>query len=81
MVVRMLAGLAAALLVSSVHAQPAPASRRDEIVKRGTLRVVMTGDHLPFTYLGKTARKFRGFDVDMSMEDGSFKKIHAARFD
>ena len=30
------------------------------------LRVGMTGDYLPFTYLDKTTQKFRGFDVDMA---------------
>src|SRR5262249_38452148 len=68
MIVRMLAGLAVILLVtSSVHAQqPAPSSRLDEIVKRGTLRLGMTGDYLPFTYLDKSTQQFRGFDVDMA---------------
>src|SRR5664279_4345243 len=42
------------------------ASRLDEIIKRGTLRVGMTGDYLPFTYFDKDTSKFRGFDVDMA---------------
>jgi len=68
MIVRKLVGLAVVLLVSfSAHAQQsAPASRLDEIIKRGTLRVGMTGDYLPFTYLDKATQKFRGFDVDMA---------------
>jgi cyclohexadienyl dehydratase len=69
MIVRKLVGLAVALLVSfAAHAQqPAPAtSRLDEIVKRGSLRVGMTGDYMPFTYLDKSTQKFRGFDVDMA---------------
>lgn len=67
MIVRILAGLAAILLVtfSAQAQQPAP-SRLDEIVKRGTLRVGMTGDYLPFTYLDKSTQTFRGFDVDMA---------------
>jgi cyclohexadienyl dehydratase len=52
------------LAAASVHAQPS--SRLDDIVKRGTLRVGMTGDYLPFTYLDKATSKFRGFDVDMA---------------
>jgi cyclohexadienyl dehydratase len=52
------------LAAASVHAQQS--SRLDDIVKRGTLRVGMTGDHLPFTYLDKATSKFRGFDVDMA---------------
>jgi len=56
--------IAALVLGASAHAQQP--SRLDEIVKRGTLRVGMTGDYLPFTYLDKTTQKFRGFDVDMA---------------
>ena len=64
---RMLIGLTvAALLTVSAHAQQPAPSRLDDIVKRGTLRVGMTGDYLPFTYLDKTTAKFRGFDVDVA---------------
>src|ERR1700738_2156200 len=65
---RMLAGLVmAALWTVSVSAQqPATSSRLDDIIKRGTLRVGMTGDYLPFTYFDKATAKFRGFDVDMA---------------
>ena len=74
---RILAGLVAVVLVAGVaraqeriqELHPSPAvqpSRLDEIVKRGTLRVGMTGDYLPFTYLDKASQKFRGFDVDMA---------------
>ena len=52
------------MLIASGQAQQA--SRLDDIVKRGTLRVGMTGDYLPFTYLDKATTKFRGFDVDMA---------------
>lgn len=63
--IRVLTALAAAfLLVGSACAEQP--SRLDEIVKRGTLRVGMTGDYLPFTFLDKTTSKFRGFDVDMA---------------
>jgi len=64
--VRRLACLAAAffLIAASAHAQQP--SRLDEIVKRGTLRVGMTGDYLPFTFFDKATEKFRGFDVDMA---------------
>ncbi len=72
MIVRILAGLAAALLVSfSVHAQqPAPTSWLDEIAKRGTLRVGMTGDYPPSPISTKITQKFRGFDVDMAEAPG-----------
>jgi cyclohexadienyl dehydratase len=56
----------AALLLAVTSAFAAPASRLDEIISRGTLRVGMTGDYLPFTYLDKDTQKFRGFDVDMA---------------
>jgi cyclohexadienyl dehydratase len=68
---RALAGLALVLLMSSAHAQESQVpSRLDEIVKRGTLRVGMTGDYLPFTSLDKETRTFRGFDVDMAQALG-----------
>jgi len=58
---------AACLMTATVHAQQAPApSRLDDIIKRGTQRVGMTGDYLPFTSLDKATSKFRGFDVDMA---------------
>src|SRR3954469_18114174 len=65
---RMLASLVVAVLwtVSAAAQQPAASSRLDDILKRGTLRVGMTGDYLPFTYLDKTTSAFRGFDVDMA---------------
>ncbi len=68
MIIRKLIGAAAILLVTfSAHAQQAaPSSRLDEIIKRGTLRVGMTGDYLPFTSLDKSTQKFSGFDVDMA---------------
>ena len=66
MIVRLLAAVATALLVSfPAYSQSAP-SRLDEIVKRGTLRVGMTGDYLPFTSFDGATGKFRGFDVDMA---------------
>jgi cyclohexadienyl dehydratase len=56
------------LLVCSAQAQQA--SRLDEIIKRGTLRVGMTGDYRPFTYRDKTNSTFTGFDVDMAQALG-----------
>jgi cyclohexadienyl dehydratase len=62
---RILSCLAVGLMLSaSVQAQQP--SRLDEIIKRGTLRVGMTGDYLPFTYFDQTTQKFRGFDVDVA---------------
>jgi cyclohexadienyl dehydratase len=59
-----------ALLTASAHAQQPQASRLDDIIKRGSLRVGMTGDYRPFTYLDKTMSKFQGFDVDMAQALG-----------
>src|SRR5262249_25866532 len=56
----------AALLLAAASAQAQQPSRLDEIVGRGPLRVGLTGDHLPFTYLDKETQKFRGFDVDVA---------------
>jgi cyclohexadienyl dehydratase len=56
--------LAALTLAASAHAQQQ--SRLDEIIGRGTLKVGMTGDYRPFTYLDKATQKFSGFDVDMA---------------
>jgi cyclohexadienyl dehydratase len=64
--VRLLSCLIAAFSLVAVSAHAEQASRLDEIVKRGTLRVGMTGDYLPFTYFDKASSKFRGFDVDMA---------------
>src|SRR5277367_2006841 len=64
--IRILAALAAAFWLVSSSALAQQPSRLDDIVKRGTLRVGMTGDYLPFSYLDKATHKFRGFDVDMA---------------
>jgi cyclohexadienyl dehydratase len=63
---RILIALAATLFLVSASAQTPQPSRLDDIIKRGSLRVGMTGDYLPFTYLDKATQKFRGFDVDMA---------------
>src|ERR1043165_6398143 len=51
--------------VAAPAQQPAN-SRLDDIIKRGTLRVGMTGDYRPFTHFDKATSKFTGFDVDMA---------------
>jgi cyclohexadienyl dehydratase len=67
---RYLTCLVAAVLIAAnvAHAQQVP--RLDEIIKRGSLRVGMTGDCLPFTSLDKATQTFRGFDVDMAEQLG-----------
>ena len=63
---RILYCLAALLVLAMGSAQAQQTSRLDEIIKRGTLRVGMTGDYLPFTSFDGETGKFRGFDVDMA---------------
>jgi cyclohexadienyl dehydratase len=60
------ARLAVALAVLAPAAQAEPPSRLDTIVKRGTLRVGMTGDYAPFSVFNPVTSGFRGFDVDMA---------------
>jgi cyclohexadienyl dehydratase len=56
-----------ALTISAASAQqPAAASRLDDILHRGTLRVGMTGDYMPFTHYDQATSQFTGFDVDMA---------------
>jgi cyclohexadienyl dehydratase len=62
--------LAAAFLLVAGPAHAQQSSRLDQIVKRGTLRVGLTGDYLPFSSLDKATSTFRGFDVDMAEQLG-----------
>jgi cyclohexadienyl dehydratase len=60
---------AVAAVASLVFTTAAPAetgSRLDQIISKGTLRVGMTGDYRPFTFLNPSTSKFEGFDVDMA---------------
>jgi cyclohexadienyl dehydratase len=56
------------LLVPALHAEPArsssPGSRLDVILARGTLRVGMPGDYLPFGLYDKANGQWEGLDVD-----------------
>jgi cyclohexadienyl dehydratase len=63
---RFLSCAVAGFCLVTASAQAQQASRLDEIVQRGTLRVGLTGDYLPFSSFDKTTSKFRGFDVDMA---------------
>jgi cyclohexadienyl dehydratase len=67
---QLLSCLTAALLLAANVAHAQQTSRLDEIIKRGSLRVGMTGDYLPFTSLDKATQTFRGFDVDMAEQLG-----------
>lgn len=62
---RVLAGLLiACFAVSAAWAQTA--SKLEEIIARGTLRVGLTGDYRPFSVLDKTTGQYSGIDVDMA---------------
>jgi cyclohexadienyl dehydratase len=41
-------------------------TRLDHIISNGTLRVGMTGDYRPFSFLNPSTSKFEGFDVDLA---------------
>jgi cyclohexadienyl dehydratase len=62
---------AVVLIGSAAHAQQQ--TRLEAIVKRGTLRVGMTGDYAPFSAFDPATSTFRGFDVDMA--DGLGKAL------
>jgi cyclohexadienyl dehydratase len=67
MMFRILTCLAAAFLLTANPAQAQQeTSRLDQIVKRGTLRVGLTGDYAPFSLFDSRTGKFEGFDVDMA---------------
>jgi cyclohexadienyl dehydratase len=68
--VRILSCLIAAFLLVTAAAHAQQASRLDEIIQRGSLRVGLTGDYLPFSSLDAQTSKFRGFDVDMAEQLG-----------
>ncbi len=58
------------LLTAPLHAQTPLPSRLDDIISRGTLRVGLTGDYLPFSSFDPAATKFSGFDVEMAEQLG-----------
>lgn len=51
---------------AQTQSQAQHASRLDEIVARGVLKVGTTGDYKPFTFLDKATGRFEGFDIDMA---------------
>ncbi len=61
-----LAGLA--VLVGPAFAQ---ASRLDEIVAHGVLKVATTGDYRPFTALDKASGVYSGLDIDLARSLGA----------
>ena len=65
----------AALFVVAVLAfanqAAAQASRLDDILARGVLRVGTTGDYRPFTALDKSSGAYAGFDIDLAQSLGA----------
>ena len=57
---------AAVFLITSAAQAQQQTSRLDDIIKRGTLRVGMTGDYAPFSLFDSASGQFKGFDVDMA---------------
>jgi cyclohexadienyl dehydratase len=49
----------------------AQASRLDDILSRGVLRVGTTGDYRPFTALDKAGGGYSGFDIDLAQSLGA----------
>lgn len=54
-----------ALLCAGWSAHAADASRLDDVIRSGRLRVCMTGDYKPFTFY-RTDNTFEGMDVDLA---------------
>ena len=52
------------------------ASQLDEIIERGYIRVGMTGDYKPFTYLNPETNQYEGYDVDAALELGKDLGVH-----
>lgn len=48
----------------------AETSKLDEIINKGYIRVGMTGDYKPFTYLNPATNEYEGYDVDAAKEMG-----------
>jgi cyclohexadienyl dehydratase len=57
---------AAAWMLVASAAQAQEPSLLEAILKRGTLRVGLTGDYAPFSAFDPATSTFRGFDVDMA---------------
>ncbi|ASS95270.1 transporter substrate-binding domain-containing protein [Peribacillus simplex] len=52
------------------HLKNVETSQLDEIIERGYIRVGMTGDYKPFTYLNPETNEYEGIDVDAAKELG-----------
>ena len=54
------------VLAPLAFVSPAHASRLDDVIARGVLRVGTTGDYRPFTALDKASGAYAGFDIDLA---------------
>jgi cyclohexadienyl dehydratase len=63
--------LIAIALLAILAPAPAQASRLDDILARGVLRVGTTGDYRPFTALDKGSGAYSGFDIDLALSLGA----------
>ena len=73
--------IACILTIASGWAQASaqqPTSRLDEIIQRGVMRVGLTGDYKPFSYLDPTTSTFSGFDVEMAESLGKALGVKVA---
>jgi len=52
------------LVLTATLAQAQTASRLDQIVQRGVLRVGATGDYKPFSFLNPATNEYEGHDID-----------------
>ncbi|WP_433871952.1 transporter substrate-binding domain-containing protein [Saccharopolyspora sp. CA-218241] len=68
--------LALALTGCTAAAPDRAASRLDEVVERGELRVCSTGDYRPFTYRDESGA-WRGIDIDMARDLASRLGVRA----
>lgn len=65
--VALAAAIAASVPAAAEEANaPAAATRLDEILARGVLRVGTTGDYRPFTALDKATGRYEGYDIDQA---------------
>lgn len=63
-------GLVGLLALPAAAQQAAPASRLDQVLAQGFVRVGTTGDYKPFTYLNPETKQFEGIDIDMARSLG-----------
>lgn len=63
-------GLFGFVALPAAAQQAVPASRLDQVLAQGFVRVGTTGDYKPFTYLNPETKQFEGIDIDMARSLG-----------